>query len=251
MVKRLVHGLLRRLGYAIMRPAYGVHNDAFDAQKELLQGDRVSLVLDVGANFGQTSQRYARAFANARIYAFEPDPESYAELVRRHGSSQPRIHGRNLAVSAKTGTARLNVNVRSSTNSIFETSADASLFVATELMERRFALDVESVALTDFCQAEGIEHVDVLKIDVQGAELLVLRGAEELLEQGKIELVYAEVLFAHLYEGQASFREVDEYVTSFGYRMYGLYDLNYGRNGMLAWADAIWLSPALASSLCG
>jgi FkbM family methyltransferase len=188
------------------------------------------------------------AYPNAEIHAFEPFPDSHRELTTRV-AARPRIHPHCVAVLVASGKARLNVNARSSTNSVFETSAEAARFVAADLMKRKTTLEVDAVSLDAFCQDEGIEHVDVLKIDVQGAELLVFQGARALLEEARIDLVYAEVLFAPLYNGQAGFSELHEHMTRLGYRLYGLFDLNYGKNEMLAWADAIWLSPERADGL--
>ena len=102
---------------------------------------------------------------------------------------------------------------------------------------------VETVTLDDFCACEGIDHVDVLKMDIQGGELMALRGATGLLDQQAVDIVYAEVLFAELYDEGASFDQVWRYLEQFGYTLYGLYDLTPGHNDFLGFGDAIFTAP--------
>lgn len=246
--KRLVHRTLGAYGYAIVRPSYGVHDDAFDAQAHLLGERGIRVVFDVGANLGQTSTIYADRFPSAEIHAFEPFTDSF-RAVERIAGDRPQIHAWNLAVAETSGHQLLHVNERSSTNSLFATSTAAGSYVDARLMQTRQTLEVASTSLDDFAQAHGIERVDVLKMDIQGGELLALRGAARLLESRAIRLVYSEVLFAPLYEGQATFCDLHRHLASLDYGLYGLFDQNYGQNGLLAWADAIWVSPEIAGAL--
>jgi hypothetical protein len=70
-----------------------------------------------------------------------------------------------------------------------------------------------------------------------------------LLKQQSIDLVYTEVLFAKLYEGQASFYSLCEFLENYGYTLYGLYSLHYSKKGVLVWGDAIFISPNIEESL--
>ena len=78
---------------------------------------------------------------------------------------------------------------------------------------------------------------------------MALQGAIDLLKSHSIDLIYVEVLFVKLYEGQTYFFDLYKFLTQYGYILYGLYDLNYGKNGVLAWCDAIFVSPDLEDSL--
>ncbi len=86
-------------------------------------------------------------------------------------------------------------------------------------------------------------------MDVQGGELLVLRGGSSLLSAGSIDLIYTEVSFVELYDDQVIFTDLCEYLSTHGYALYGLYNLYKGRNGLLAQADAIFLSPRMCDLL--
>ena len=56
--------------------------------------------------------------------------------------------------------------------------------------------------LDEYALSKGIQHIDILKMDVQGSELNVLKGAENLLKSNKIDIIYSEVWFKAAYEGQ-------------------------------------------------
>jgi FkbM family methyltransferase len=205
-------------------------------------------VFDVGANVGQTSLRYHSLFPQAVIHAFEPFDESYDALCRAV-VGVPQIHTVRAAVADTSGSRQLRVNRRSSTNSLFDVSPGAGKSVDPKLMAATGHREVAVITLDEYCAKEGIDRIHVLKVDVQGGELLVLAGAEGLLGSGQIDVIYAEVLYSDLYEGQADFCDVRNLLKQHGYGLYGLYDLNYGRNGMLSWSDALFVSPRLEQRL--
>ena len=78
-------------------------------------------------------------------------------------------------------------------------------------------------------------------MDIQGGELLALKGAERLLSSSSVDLIYTEVEFVQLYEGQPEIYDLTKYLANFGFVLYGLYDLHAGKNGRLSWGDAIFL----------
>ena len=76
-------------------------------------------------------------------------------------------------------------------------------------------------------------------MDIQGGEAMALRGAGRLLAQQAVWLIYVEVLFAPLYEGQAYFCDVSAILANHGYQLFGLYNLVQSDRG-LGWGDAIF-----------
>jgi FkbM family methyltransferase len=236
------------MGYELQRPAYGQHGDAFEAQRGLLGPAGARLVFDVGANVGQTSLRYHSLLPAATIHAFEPFNESYDTLCR-NVAGVPQIRTVCAAVADRSGSRQLRINRRSSTNSLLDVSVDAGKSVDPKLMALLGHSEVTAITLDEYCASEGIERINILKLDVQGGELLVLAGANRLLKSGEIDLVYTEVLYSDLYEDQADFCDVSKLLKQHGYGLYGLYDLNYGRNGLLSWSDALFVSPAIEQRL--
>jgi FkbM family methyltransferase len=127
-----------------------------------------TVALDVGANVGAYTLLLGRwVQPGGRVYAFEPASEAYGGLtahVRLNGLGDAVTCVR-AAASASTGTATLAVDGLSGANRLDASAAG----------ER-----VETVTLDDFCRREGIRPA-FIKIDVEGAELEVLRGARETI----------------------------------------------------------------------
>jgi hypothetical protein len=101
--------------------------------------------------------------------------------------------------------------------------------------------------LSNQLQQAGVERVDFLKLDVQGAELSILRGAGEIFRRSVVGLEI-EVEFLPLYHGQPLFGEVDAYVRSMGFELFELRPTNWvysagadrATRGQLAFADALY-----------
>jgi hypothetical protein len=78
----------------------------------------------------------------------------------------------------------------------------------------------------------------LLKIDVQGAELSVLRGAEKTLES--VDSIFVECSFVELYEGQALANEVIEFLAARGFSIAGVFGPAYDADGRCLQVDALF-----------
>jgi FkbM family methyltransferase len=126
-----------------------------------------SVLLDVGANIGIFSLAAAKRFPDTRIYAFEPSPEAYSRLVR------------NLELNNMVNVKPVKRAVYSSCSVVgFSKGSSTSLGSVID----SGALLVHAVTLDDFCSKKAIDKIDLIKIDVEGAEVEVLRGAQKTLD---------------------------------------------------------------------
>jgi hypothetical protein len=110
-------------------------------------------------------------------------------------------------------------------------------------------IQVETCTLDSFCEKNGIARVNVLKLDIQGAELKALTGASELLRSQRIDLLFLEVCFSQMYEGQTYLPELMQLLGGHGYRLYGLYDFAREINGTLGWCNTVFVSDQLYRGL--
>ncbi len=127
-----------------------------------------------------------------------------------------------------------------------------------ELVNLDFTIQFETTTLDTFCQAEGIEEIDFLQIDIQGAELDVLEGASWILERSVLA-VQAEVEFSHLYVNQPLFADVDVYLRRQGFTLFDLNTsyrlrtrspiLSKAHPGQLLWGDAYYFRDLLQENL--
>ncbi|HEY0350590.1 MAG TPA: FkbM family methyltransferase [Gemmatimonadales bacterium] len=144
-------------------------------------------VFDIGANIGYYTALAAAAVGeHGRVYAFEPDPRNL-EVLRRN-SAQARgapIIVVPAAVGERDGTSSLFLNpADSSINSLARANADV-------LGSGNSAHDVTvpAVTLDAVARQEAIQP-DVIKIDVQGAEMLVFAGAQQVLSRHPLKLFF-------------------------------------------------------------
>ena len=96
--------------------------------------------------------------------------------------------------------------------------------------------------IDNFCNNNSITNVDLLKIDVQGAEYKVLKGATQLLKSKKIKTLILEIIVASNYENLWKLSDYIEYFEKLDYELYGLYNFSYGVNNNLLQLDAIFIS---------
>lgn len=168
------------------------------------------LVFDVGANVGYMTCLMAGALAaapEAEVHAFEPEPECFAIL--RENVARNRLRGvvlRQLALAAEGGEATLRVAV--------DNLADHTLVA----LAGRRGLTVQAVTFDDYRARECAgRRVDLVKIDVQGAELAVLRGMRGSLAAGEVDHVLCEIWPARLRAGGGTVGELAELFADLPY----------------------------------
>jgi FkbM family methyltransferase len=134
---------------------------------------------DVGSNIGYYALRLA-ALAR-RVYAFEPVSETFAwlqENVRRNDLAH--VEALQLGIAAAPGTARIN---------LWSSSGASSLYAQDLGLASRGSEEIRLAALDDLVQSGAALPPAVMKLDIEGAELPALHGAQELLEQHRPDLV--------------------------------------------------------------
>jgi FkbM family methyltransferase len=218
----------------------GFHGKSAFADQVNLIGRDANVIFDIGANCGQTTERYLDLFRTATIHSFEPFPPSYTQLTRRF-PDYDRLRCYPLAVSDGVGKRSFHTFTNSVTNSLLPAVADVYKFVEPGEMEDTGVITVESVTIDEFCRREQIAHIDILKLDIQGGDVQALRGAETMLSQERVGLVYAEVLFVPVYERQGYYHDMALCLSTHGYRLYDFYNFTYTETGQVRWGDAIFL----------
>ncbi len=213
-------------------------DDPFEVMPSLLAHCQVTGMLDAGASDGRISKRLLRRFPTAQIYAFEPNPQ-YANRLKEYASAESRFHPYFLALSDQKGQASLNV-----TASLGSTSLLTPGRRMQELMAEGVAVtnreQVEMTTIDEWVQANGNPTVELMKFDIQGAELKALTGAVRTLQTSTL-LVYAEIWFNSGYEGGALYGEIDTFLHQYGYVLYDFYKPKYDGKGLLTWANAIFI----------
>jgi FkbM family methyltransferase len=199
----------------------GLQRSAPDSPEQLLAelGDPIVQVVDVGASsLGGGTEPYATLadFCRVRVTGFEPDAQALAELQRAHQGVQERRYLPHFvgdgadAVFHETNWS-LTGSLLAPNRQVLDRYPD--LGSVTQELARH---PVRTVRLDDVIPAGGM---DLLKIDVQGGEGRVFNGARARLEE--CLLVWTEVEFLELYQGQPLFGDIDRMLRERGLRFFG------------------------------
>ena len=214
--------------------------DLEDPDKEIrrLAGPDVRWIMEFGAADGRDSKVLAAEYPNAKVLALEPVPGSFEKLALA-AKNESRIIAREMAVSDKPGTQTLFLASERDASALSAPNQTGSAF--DKHAENVGKVDVAVTTIDEQCAELGIEHIDILKMDAQGAELLALHGAESTLKRGAIGVIYTEIQFIKLYEQSCLFHELWHHLDGAGYALHNIYNLNHNEHGQLCWGDAIFV----------
>lgn len=175
-------------------------------------------VVDIGANVGQFALFASKRFPEAKIFSFEPLEDcwsTFAGIFRGDRHVQFFRYG----VGPADTDAAINVTNENDSSSILMPAAAQAEAFGTAV---RTTKKVELRRLGSVLSRDQIGGPALLKIDVQGFELEVLKGCEELLD--RFETIYVEASYVELYKGQALAGEVIEFLRQRGFEIRGVFN---------------------------
>jgi FkbM family methyltransferase len=171
----------------------------------------VSAIFIVGGYLGHEIPRLLRANPNAKITVFEPSQRYGSQLTRRF-LANPRVQVERCAIADREGEMEFHETSLRGSGSLLPLGK-----LAMESYRARPAEKFMVPCITLDAYAKGAS-LDCLWIDVQGAELLVLKGAERLLPN--VRSIFVEVsIRPELYRGSATFAEIDSLLRGFGFQL--------------------------------
>jgi FkbM family methyltransferase len=242
MLKDVVKRTLRLFGYRIGRNSNDNSLSPLGIQRQLIRRES-PMIFDIGANIGTVTQQYRSLFPAAIIHSFEPYIASYLSLEHRC-SQDSNIFPHQIAICENTNKHTLYSNRSAPTNSLLPKDSRSDALWGRGLLDTNSLVEVESTTIDCFCAENHIRTIDILKMDIQGAELRALHGAEEALSRQAISLIYLEIIIGETYIGQPKLLEYIQQLDSHGYELFDLYNLE--RRGMrLIQTDAIFVNKDL------
>ncbi len=219
--------------------------DAVAVQRRILRGRDVRVVLDCGAHHGRLSRLYKKSFPGAEVFAFEPTPATF-KVLEANVAGVTGITAVNAAVGEVAGEIPFYLKEGDEQSNSLVPPAGAGGGDG----ERDGAIVRVRVETIDgFCEAQGIERVDVLKLDVEGHELAALKGASKLLGAGAIDVIMAEFRIEDPRPGAVKFLELANHLAGLGYHLWGFYGLIWDDKLRIDWGDAIWVSDGVFREL--
>ena len=236
MLKVKINNFLRRFDYQFIKVPFSQKkiNSGFYRWLNDLQ---IKTIIDVGANEGQFADNFIKIFPDAIIFSFEPLHETFKILEKKFEANQ-RIKLFNYAcgeVEQETFIYHNDFSPSSSLLEITDLHKDAFPFTAHVKKEK-----ITIKRLDDVMKNIVIESKLLLKIDVQGYEMSVLKGAEETL--AKSDIIIIETSFQELYKNQPMFKDIYEFLSKYNFDYCGCLEQIYDeRNGRILQADSIFV----------
>lgn len=182
------------------------------------RSSRNLVILDIGANTGQSIIFYQKLFGEVEIHSFEPNPSAFDKL-RKHRSATTHVYKRALAESKGFQPFFISKLSETSTlilpkiNSTWNKKKARVLGMDPGSMYELIETEVDTV--DEFLLGKNISEVNLMKIDVEGGELGVLKGALKSLSKGVISVVQFEQHLDDLRE--STFHEIHLLLTSMNF----------------------------------
>ena len=157
---------------------------------KLISSD-IKTVFDVGANIGNWTEIAHKKFSNSTIHAFEISEKTFKVLKRRYQDNS-QIVLNNFGLSDKSGEFEYkDYGKNSGVNSLILDSDFHDFQIKSKILKTMIDIGDE------YCLNNNVHSIDFLKIDVEGAEHLVLGGFTNLLKSGKIKVIQFEYGYTH------------------------------------------------------
>ena len=247
-MQRLAERLFAAAGYTVI-PKWRLPTYPQAAYlRRLFEFARVSCVVDVGANKGQFHDflRTAVGF-DGWIISFEPVPH-HAELLRERALSEPNWVCEELALGAKSGEEEFKVMSHTQFSSFLEPDHSAvGLFRSQNRVEQRINVRVDTL---DAAMARLRPEIDktrvYLKLDTQGFDLEVLKGASATLSD--VVALQAEASVKQIYAGMPDYKTTISCLEGLGFELSAIYPNNAGHFPLLVEFDCYLVSRALSAT---
>ena len=232
-VRRFIRQCLRRSGIELSRYSW----------PRLIATVAPDVVLDIGANIGQYVEELRAAGYRKRIVSFEPLSSAHAALVHRSARDANWSIAPRMALGDAENEQRIHIAGNSFSSSLLEMgelhrqAAPTAAYVASETVQVR---RLDGVAPEYVRDGERC----LIKIDVQGYEQRVLKGAPQTL--ARAAALQFEASLTPLYDGEATLQALVEYVTASGLELWSLLPaFTDPRSGRLLQVDCFFVRPGM------
>ena len=210
-MKKKLKKLFDILGYNVSKKNSKKLN--FDDIYKKFFKDKIT-IFDVGANKGQSIERFKKIFPLSIIHSFEPLKKEFNFLLDKY-KNEKDVHLNNFAIGEDNYEKEINLAKRTGISSFNEFNKDHEWL---KVRSKEYNSKVEDFligtqlckvsTLESYCKTKNINKIDILKIDTQGYEDKVLYGAKNLFLKNIISAVELEIIFDDTYNNHLTFSEI-------------------------------------------
>lgn len=237
-VKNLIKSILQQFGYDLVRLPYpgslGRH------LQEIFRDSDINLVCDVGARHGEYSGELRDYGYHGWVASFEPVSENF-KTITSNRQGDKRWRGFNMALGSEPAKLEINVTAGSAMSSFHKPNEYAkSEFTEDSVITRTEQVDVQTLAamLPELKKLVPEPRI-YLKLDTQGFDLEVLKGAEPVLQH--VHALQSEVSIKPIYENMPPYAEAIAAYQSHGFELAGLYPVHADKRGAVIEFDCIMI----------
>lgn len=237
MLKKQIKKILQASGYTLYQTKKMPFGCDLQTDIARISPDlTLKTIFDVGANKGQTTLNYRQKFPEANIFAFEPVNQTF-EVLKANVGVDPHVYCFNLALGEENKQEKMLVQGTSGSNSISPGSQINS--------QPEQSQETVNIITLDKFMAENdhkIDQIDLLKIDTEGYECQVLRGAAATLSAEKILYISIEVTFRKQDKHHTQFSTISDILAEYNFNFVGLYDANpfWGGGNAIDYSNALF-----------
>ena len=221
-MKREIRKFVRRFGFDIIKlqkDQMGIY-PFYDMAKFVKSKDPI--LFDIGANVGQTVKDFKEVFKNSTVHAFEPSPNTF-EILKNNTSNVNKLHIWNYGVGSSSGDLIFNEYALSNMSSFFELQNVNSRDLKSKTI-------VKTTTVDQFISENRIPMIDVLKIDTEGFELEVFKGAMKSIKESKIGMLFYEASFVVGHKDMPSFTELWDFAIENDFELVSIYPIVHRKN---------------------
>ena len=240
-IKIFITKTLNVFGYEIRKNSSNTSSvkEPFFHFRELLQGIKTPIIFDVGAYVGNTVKLFNTSFPKSHVHAFEPFSGSFTILKDRFEKTD-QISLNNLALGhCRQDERHMYITKNRGSNSLLKPDKDANKYWLDDPLSIEEKILVETTTIDYYCEKNSIKEIHLLKIDVQGNEIEVLKGAEALLKSRKIKLIFTEISVALNYSGQTEMDELIKFLKDYNFKIFNFFKMKHN-NGKLIESDILF-----------
>ena len=216
---------------------------------EKLVNNKHPLIIDVGANIGQSVDEFKKFWPNSKIHCFEPQAKCL-EKLESTASKYDDVFVNNYAVGSEkkdqifyshdislglSGFNKVNFSSKDSIDLSKVSSKDRDCFESKYNHESVVKVD----RLDNYLSNNSIDNVDLLKIDTQGYEPEVIEGLGDSINN--IKVIVTELMFYDFYDRSLSFYDIEKILLPKGFKLFDISHISKNpMNGRTDWVDVIY-----------
>lgn len=193
------------------------------------------IVIDVGGADGTTAKMFLEAFPKSKIFVFEPLKENYSQIAQIL-NQYINLKLIKKAVGSSPQKAVIHKTKRITSSSLLEVNSDSTSEVFSDILKVNDKVEVSITTLDESIPQN--EFISILKIDVQGYELEVLKGATSTLRRTSI--IVLEMNNHSYYSGAPKYYEVDIYLRENDFILYDIFPSTKDKGQLKEW-DSIYV----------